>query len=85
MYNSETSFLINEIHLIFIFGRVFKNPSLKIAMSGRAGGREGARRASSVNLFSKLYVTFFFNGLLSYLVGIEVSHAREKTLTFFII
>ena len=37
----------------------FKNPSFKIALSGRVGGH----RASSqvyllVNLFSKLYVTF---------------------------
>ena len=44
---------------------LFKSPSFKIAMSGRAGGRAGGRLASGVvpglplvNLFSKFYVTF---------------------------
>ena len=46
-----------------IFGRVF-NPSFKIVMSGRAGGRASAEVYLLVNLFSKLCVTFILQWIL---------------------
>ena len=48
-------------HSIFgFFFFFFLNLSFKIAMSGWAGGRQASSEVYlSVNLFSKLYVTFF--------------------------
>ena len=68
-----------------------KNPSFKIAMSGRVRRhRVSSRFTFWLTFFQSYMLPLFFNVLLSYLVGmkrrtVDVSHARETTPTFFLI
>ena len=76
--------------LCSFFGRVFcffkKNPSFKIALSGRAGERR-LRFTFWLTFFQSYMLPLRFNGLLLYLVGIKRRTSRCvacKRVTFFV-
>ena len=67
-----------KVFLKFLDG-FLKNPSFKIAMSGRASGRRPLRFTFWLTFFQSFMLPLFFDGLLSYLVGMKRRTSRGFT------
>ena len=65
----------SHLDLFYYWTGFSKNPSFKIAMSGRLGGRR-SRLTFWLTFFQSYMLPLFFSGLLSYLVGMKRRTSR---------